>query len=120
MLGPRITFILAVMTGVTLELSIHAATGRREAWDSPVFWTTGLPIVIGVSFLIGLFSKRVGWLGTVAIAPSQVMTMMLRSGEIGNLWPLTVVVSTVLSAPFVAASFIGANVRPARAERSYP
>ena len=30
MLGPRITFILAVMTGVTLELTIHAATGRRD------------------------------------------------------------------------------------------
>ena len=37
--------------------------------------------------------------------------MMLRSGEIGGLWPLTLVLSSILSAPFVAAAFIGSRLR---------
>ena len=111
MLGSRITVPLAIVTGMTLELGVHAVSGRREAWDSEIFWTTGLPIALVISFAIGMLSARSAWLATLAVAPAQVMTMMLRGGEIGTLWPLTVILSSILSAPFVVASFAGSRVR---------
>lgn len=111
MLGTRLAALLAVVTGMTLELGVHAVSGRREAWDSEVFWTTGLPIALLVSFAIGMLSARSAWLATLAVAPAQVMTMMVRGGDIGTLWPLTVILSSILSAPFVVASFAGSRVR---------
>jgi hypothetical protein len=45
--------VLATLTGVLLEVVIHLVTGRNEAWDSPVFWTTGLPAALVASFGIG-------------------------------------------------------------------
>jgi hypothetical protein len=39
------------------------------------------------------------------------MTMIVRSGELGGLWPLAVVLSAFLSAPFVVAAFIGSRFR---------
>ena len=102
---------LSIATGVALEIGVALTGGRREAWDSPIFWTVGLPAAALVALLIGFGARRPAWLWTVLIAPSQVLTMMLRSGEIGNLWPLALVLSAILSAPFVAAAFIGSRLR---------
>jgi hypothetical protein len=43
-----------------------------------------------------------------------VMTMMMRSRELGPLWPLTLILSAILSAPFLIAGFIGSRFRPKR------
>ncbi|HVT46321.1 MAG TPA: hypothetical protein VHD57_00925 [Vicinamibacterales bacterium] len=101
-------------TGMALELGIHAMSGRREAWDSPLYWTVGLPIAGVAALAIGWLARRRNWLWTVLIVPGQVLTMMLRSAEISGLLPLTVVLSAVLSAPFVAAAFVGSLLRPRR------
>ena len=103
--------LVAVATGVVLELGIAVLTGRREAWDSGLYWTLGLPLTGMASVAIGYFARGRDWLWTCLVAPSQVMTMMVRSGELGGLWPLAVVLSSILSAPFVIAAFIGSRFR---------
>ena len=81
MLGTKATIAVAVFTGVLLELGIHALSGRGEAWDSPQFWTIGLPAVLLVSAVLGFLARRRDWLWTFAIVPAQVTTMMVGSGE---------------------------------------
>jgi hypothetical protein len=105
------TAVMYVLLGVGLELGIQALSGRREAWDSEEFWTLGLPVAFLASLAFGLLSRRRGWLWALAVAPSQVATMMIRSGEVGGLWPLTIVFSSILSAPFVVAAFAGSRLR---------
>lgn len=114
MLRSRTTLVIAILTGISLELGIHALTGRREAWDSGAYWTIGLPLALAVSVALGFLSQGASWLWTFALVPSQVATLMVRSGEIGNLWPLTVVFSSILSTPFVVAAFIGSALRRRR------
>jgi len=112
MLDRRAVVLLSIVAGVVLELGIAAVGGRREAWDSEVYWTVGLPCVLVASAGLGYFSKRHAWLWTFLIIPSQVATMMVRSGEIGALWPLAVALSAVLSTPFVVAAFAASRFRP--------
>jgi hypothetical protein len=114
MLRTRTTALLAVTAGVCLEIGVHALSGRREAWDAPQYWTIGLPVVLVVSLLIGVFSTRRDWLWTIAIVPSQVLAMMVRTREAGSLFPLAVLLAGFLSAPFVLAAFVGSKCRPAR------
>jgi len=104
--------ILCVLVGFGLELGVHALSGRREAWDSAEYWTIGMPLAIIASGSLGFLSGRRDWLFTSVIVPSQVMTMMVRSGEIGSLWPLAVALSSILSTPFVVAAFVGSRFRP--------
>ena len=111
MLDQRVTIPLALLAGVGLELAIHALTGRREAWDSGAYWTIGLPVVLVLSFAIGRLARGRAWLSTWLIVPAQVFTMMVRSGELGGLWPLAVALSACLSVPFVGAAFLGTNFR---------
>jgi len=85
MLGKRATIAMAAATGVLLELGIHALSGRREAWDSPQFWTIGFPAALLVSAVLGFFARGNDWLWTFAIVPAQVTTMTVTSGEIGTL-----------------------------------
>ena len=70
-----------------------------------------------VAFGIGWFSRGRAWLATLAVAPAQVLTMMLRSAEFGSLWPLTLILSAALSAPFLVAALVGHRLR-ARGETS--
>ena len=110
---PAVIFV-AVATGVLLEIGVFLVSGRREAWDSPVFWTAGLPIAALIALALGFAAAGRDWLWTAIIAPCQILTMMARSGEIGSLWPLTLVLSFILSAPFVAVAFVGSRFRPAK------
>jgi hypothetical protein len=103
---------LSILTGVALELGVHALSGRREAWDAAQFWTIGLPVACLASAAIGWLARRRDWVWTLVVAPSQVLTMMVRNGELGGLWPLTLILSAILSAPFVLAAFIGSRFRP--------
>jgi hypothetical protein len=116
MLSRRFAIAIAVLTGATLELGVALFTGRYEAWDSSVYWTVGLPIVLVASCAIGYFAGRRDWFWVALIIPSQVSTMLIRNGEVGGLWPLMIALSAVLGAPFLVAAFITSRLRPKRNE----
>ena len=111
MLNTRVTISIAIATGVALELGIHALSGRQEAWDSGLYWTVGLPIAGAVAVLLGVLARRRDWLWAFAIIPTQITTMMIRSGELSILWPLTVAIGVILSTPFAGMAFIGSKLR---------
>jgi hypothetical protein len=110
-MSPAVAVVLSLVTGIGLELAVFAATGKREAWDAEVFWTIGLPSAMLIAFGIGFLATGRAWLATLAVAPGQFVAMTLRSGEIGSLWPFGLALSAFLSAPFVAAAFLGWKAR---------
>jgi hypothetical protein len=107
----RSVIVASIVIGAALELGVHALSGRREAWDTGQFWIIGMPCAMAASAVIGLLARGRDWVWTFLIAPGQVTTMMLRNGEMGNLWPLTVALSAILSAPFVGAAFLSSRFR---------
>jgi hypothetical protein len=111
-LRTRTIIALSIFTGVALELGIYAVSGRSEAWDSTQYWTIGLPLAALMSLAIGYLSRHTDWAWTILVVPAQVTTMMLRSGEIGSLWPLAALLSAFLSLPFVVAAVVGSALRP--------
>jgi hypothetical protein len=88
MLTTRAAVLISGLLGGCLELGVHLATGRREEWDGEVHWTTGFPIIAVAALGIGFFAAAGAWVWTLLIVPAQVMTMVVRSGEFGGLWPL--------------------------------
>lgn len=115
MLDRGITIVLSILTGVALEVGVHILSGRREAWDSTEYWLIGLPAVAVVSFALGLFARGTAWRWTILVIPAQVMTMMVRAGEVGNLWPLAIILGLILGMPFFAIAFVGSRLRSKQA-----
>jgi len=110
MLSLGISVAASIAVGIVLELGVQALSGRREAWDSPAFWTIGLPCALVAALLIGVWSSGRAWLSTFAVAPAQFLAVTIRSGEIGIFWPLGLALTSLLSLPFVAASFAGSRL----------
>ncbi len=103
--------LLAILTGAAIEIGVGALGGRREAWDSPLYWMAALPLAAIVSAAIGYATRGRDWLWAAAIVPGQFLAMMIKSGEIGSLWVLGVIVSAILSAPFIVISFLASRFR---------
>lgn len=114
MLPTRTAALLAVAVGVALEVWVSLATGRREAWDSGVYWSVGLPIAILVAGGIGYLSRGRGWLAAALIAPGQVLAMAYRSGSSPTLWPLTLALACLLGLPFALVAWGGQRLRRRR------
>ena len=107
----RTAILASIAIGVALEVGVILASGAGEAWDSPVYWTAGLPLAILGAAAIGYLAAGTAWRSTLLIVPAQVAAMMYRTGELGNLWPLTLVLSTVMSLPFLLVSYLTSRMR---------
>src|SRR4051794_27040583 len=96
---PRIgaPFVIAAATGAALWLIVSVVSGRREAWDTGVYWTVGYPIAIGLCGLLGFVFPRRPWRWSLTIFFAQFATMAVRNGELGNLWPLGLALFGTLS-----------------------
>lgn len=111
MLKSRTAILASIAVGVALEIGVVLTSGRREAWDSAVYWTTGLPLAVLAAAAIGYLAAGTAWRSTLLIVPAQVAAMMYRSGEFGSLWPLTLALSAILSLPFLLVSYLASRMR---------
>jgi hypothetical protein len=93
--------------GAAIWVAITLATGKREAWDSELYFTVGLPLTYAVSFLLGIVARRQwAWAG-VAPFSGQFLALLGMAG-VGNLLPLGLFLFAILSLPGVLAAWIGA------------
>jgi hypothetical protein len=99
--------IFALAIGAAIWIAIAAATGRREAWDSSVYFTIGMPLACLLSFTLGVVEPPRSWRWGVTPFVGQFVAMLVTQG-VGNLLPLGVIVFAVLSIPAVIAARIGA------------
>jgi hypothetical protein len=104
-------YVIAVMAGMLLWFAGSELTGRREAWDSGLYWTVFYPLALAACALLGyLFPQRPHrW--ALALFAAQCLAMGIRNGEIGNLFPLGLIVFGVLSLPGIAVAKLGARVK---------
>ena len=103
-------YALGVGVGVAVWLAASHATGRREAWDSDVYYSFGMPVVCAVSLMCGAAEPRRSWRWGVAPLVGQFGTMLVTQG-VGNLLPLGLIVFALLSIPSVLTARLGAYVR---------
>jgi len=106
-----VPYALAVIAGMLLWLVGAAIAGKREAWDSGFYWSLFYPLAIGASALLGYVFPERAWRWAAALFAAQFVAMGLRSGEIGNLAPLGLMMFGILSLPGVFAALIAARLK---------
>lgn len=96
---------------------IDSWSGRREAWDSDLYFSMGIPIVCLVAGILGYVEPERSWRWGIAPLIGQAAWMLISQG-VGNLLPLGLIVFAMFSIPSVVAARVGATlarwkVRPA-------
>ena len=77
---------IAVATGIASWELVRQLGGRREAWDDPVYWQLGYPLLIVAAFVLLLATVKDG---------------------VPNLFPLGLVTFAILALPCAAAAYAG-------------
>lgn len=99
-------YLLAAACGAVIWMHIAAASGRREAWDSGLYFSVGIPAVCLVSMAFGFVAPDRSWRWGVLPLVGQFVWMLLSQGP-GNLLPLGMVVFGVLSVPSIMTARLG-------------
>jgi len=94
---------------VAVEIIISEIGQRRESWDSPYYWTFGVPAMIAGALVCGFLARRSRV--SIGYAPflGQLLTMVVRTGG-GSMLPLGIIFSGFIGLSGVAAAFAGASL----------
>lgn len=110
----------ALAAGASLWLGTAAVSGRREAWDSPLYWSAAYPLCLALaaSFAWLAPEKPARWAFAVMLV--QPIAMMFGGAGFGLL-PLGIILFAILALPAFAAAKVAASMRlrsRARADRA--
>lgn len=97
----------AFFAGMAVDVLVATFAHRREAWDSPFYWQVGWPLMVLTGFVGGWIVRRRPWMIGWAPFLGSFVSMTLRSGELGNLWPLGVALTLVIGVPAIGAAWLG-------------
>ena len=100
-----------------LWLVTMAASGRSEAWDSPLYWQLAYPLCIAFAAFLAYVEPVRPWRWALAGMLVQPVVMVLTSGSSFGLLPVGLVLFTVLAVPPILAATLAARLRRRQLER---
>ncbi len=82
---------------------------KREAWDSELYFTVGIPAVCLLAAVLGYLEPLRPWRWGVAPQVGQLACMLLMQG-VGSMLPIGVIMLAILSIPAMITAWMGAAV----------
>jgi hypothetical protein len=107
---------LAAVAGVALWLVSSLLTSKREPWDAAVYWVLVYPLAIATCALLGYKYPERTWRWPLVLFEAQFIAMCVRNGELGNLWPLGMLLFAVVALPGIVAAKVASRFSASAAE----
>jgi hypothetical protein len=105
-----VAHILSIMAGLALWSITAIATGKREPWDTDIYWTVSYPLAVIGSALLGFLFPERAWRWAAMLMLMQFVVMVAMGSGLGLL-PLGLLVLAVLAAPGALAAVLAARLR---------
>ena len=99
--------VVLLAFGAAVWAVIIQASGKREAWDSEIYFRVGLPVCYVVSGIFGCIEPHRSWRWGLLPFAGQFLWMIVSSG-VGTLMPLGAIAMGVLALPGVLLAIVGA------------
>lgn len=109
-LPPRTAFLLAAVAGAVGWIAITATSGRREAWDSELYFGLFLPGIAILVAWLGFLSPRGAWRWAFVPFAAQALIALVQDPA-GGLLPLGLIVFAVFGAVCLVPAVVGAWFR---------
>jgi hypothetical protein len=104
-------YAVALAAGSLLWLGAMAASGRNEAWDSPLYWQVAYPLCLASAAALAYRAPLRPWRWALALMLVQPVVMTLTSGSSFALLPLGLILFVLLALPAILAARFGAWLR---------
>ena len=85
-------------------------SGRREAWDSSLYWTVAYPLGICLAGGLGYWVPEKPWRWGLAIMLAQAVVLVASGSDFGLL-PLGVILFSMLALPAIGVASFMARLR---------
>jgi hypothetical protein len=99
----------AFVSGILVWMLVSSASGKREAWDSELYFTFGIPVLCLVACVLGFAEPERSWRWGIVPFSGQCAWMLLTQG-VGNLLPLGVIVLGLFAVPSIVTARLGAAI----------
>ena len=113
-------YAIAIGTGLLVWISLSMYSGRKEAWDTPEYFTIGFPIMCIVAGTLAAIEPDRPCRWGVSLLLAQIIWCLLSQGTIGNLWPIAILFQMILFVPLLIAAGIGSLIGRKYMEKFYP
>ncbi len=110
----RVVFVACLVAGAGAWLAVGLASGRREAWDSPLYGTVALPAAYALLALFGYVASRAAWRWPVLLFGGQALAELVRVGARASLLPLGVAAFALLALLGLLPTYLGVALRRGR------
>lgn len=104
-------YFFSALIGALVWIVIGAVVDTQEAWDSPVYFTVGLPVMaLSVITVSGIWPSS-PWRWAVFMVLPQAVAMFCQGYSSLNLWPLTLAMFFVLVLVLNVVAYLGSIIR---------
>ena len=104
-------WLISTASGLVLWSYANWVQGTQEPWDGPDYWTTFLPLAVGLSFVVGFIFPEKPWRWPLAIMLAQVPVMLIATNQSPTFLVLGLGLLVAFSLPGMLASKLGAIAR---------
>jgi hypothetical protein len=104
-----IPYALSTGAGFLACLLVTAVSGRKEAWDSTLYFVAAIPAMCVAILALSCAWPVKAWRWVFAMAVGQSIALLMGGGSL-SLWPLAIVAMTVLSLPQLAVAIVTSRV----------
>jgi hypothetical protein len=105
----QLAYGLALAGGAALWLVTMLISGRREAWDSPLYWQVAYPLSIALAAWFACRAPDRPWRWALAVMLIQPVVMAVTSGSSFGLLPLGLILFGLLAVPAVLVTLLVAR-----------
>jgi hypothetical protein len=103
-------WVAAIIGGAVLWSVATGVSGRREAWDSTLYWIVAYPLGICLAAGLGYWVPEKPWRWGLAVMLAQAVVLVTSGSDFGLL-PLGLIVFSILALPAVGAATLMAKFR---------
>lgn len=95
---------IASFIGLLLFAVTALLTDKREPWDASEYWTVAYPSALLACAILGYACPDRPWRWAIILFEAQFLAMCVRNGELGNLWPMGMLLFAIVALPGVLAA----------------
>ncbi|HTN72195.1 MAG TPA: hypothetical protein VMO00_14030 [Methylomirabilota bacterium] len=116
-LSTKSAYVLSALVGAVSWIAVAQLTGRREAWDSEIYFSALLPGLWVCCAGLGFFAPVRPWRWGFVPFAAQAVAMIVQKPT-GSLLPLGLILFAMLGAVAAVPALFGASLRRFAERRS--